>query len=360
MARGPGSVDRLVQQLQLDKLRWSLSSILPVSSTARQIGKYGNMDTSNVFFRDGPFVGRLFDRFGPKYLLLAGTFLHVFGLMMASVAMEHYQSMLSQAICSPLGESMTLYPCLSCVTTRFQKRDAYLAMGITVAISRLGGVFMPILVEWLIRLVGVWEYLGQDTDLPFVLLIRASFCYSMGMLIPITFTVNYEEYVGLSNCMAGYLVANLMGARLGNFNISISAAFLSTVLFFALCLPGHSGATAIASSAVFGLSTGTYTAISPAPVAQISNLGEIGTRSGLVYAFISIAPLTGSPIGGALISLPREGVIRSYRSSLKRCWLLGLSFTLWLEFTWGKVGYGSNIYHERTHGSLEPQKMGIK
>lgn len=70
----------------------------------------------------------------------------------------------------------------------------------------------------------------------------------------------------------------------------------------ALWLPGQDQATAIAFAALFGLSSGTYTAISPALVAQISDIREIGTRSGTMYACMSVAALTGSPIGGALIS----------------------------------------------------------
>jgi MFS family permease len=82
----------------------------------------------------------------------------------------------------------------------------------------------------------------------------------------------------------------------------MAAATLSTIFVLALWLPGHSSGSAIAFAALFGFSSGTYTAISPALVAHISDLKEIGTRSGTMYAFMSVAALTGSPIGGALIS----------------------------------------------------------
>ena len=39
----------------------------------------------------GPIIGKLYDNYGPKYLLLVGTFLEVFGLMMTSLATEYYQ-----------------------------------------------------------------------------------------------------------------------------------------------------------------------------------------------------------------------------------------------------------------------------
>lgn len=51
----------------------------------------------------GFFVGRIYDKYGPRWLMLFGTFMHVFGLMMASVSTQYYQIVLSQGICSPIG-----------------------------------------------------------------------------------------------------------------------------------------------------------------------------------------------------------------------------------------------------------------
>ena len=72
-----------------------------------------------VFFMlfGGTFVGRIFDDYGPRYLLLIGTFLHVFGLMMTSISTKYYQLLLSQAICSPIGASMVFYPAFTCVSS---------------------------------------------------------------------------------------------------------------------------------------------------------------------------------------------------------------------------------------------------
>ena len=63
----------------------------------------------------GPFVGKIFDDYGHRYLLVVGTFLHVFGLMMTSISKEYYQFLLSQAVCSAIGASMVFYPAFNCV-----------------------------------------------------------------------------------------------------------------------------------------------------------------------------------------------------------------------------------------------------
>ena len=36
----------------------------------------------------GIFVGKIFDDYGPRYLIMGGAFLHVFGLMMLSLSKE--------------------------------------------------------------------------------------------------------------------------------------------------------------------------------------------------------------------------------------------------------------------------------
>jgi MFS family permease len=41
-----------------------------------------SLETFFMFF-GAPFVGNLYDNFGPRRLLVSGTFLHVFGLMVS-------------------------------------------------------------------------------------------------------------------------------------------------------------------------------------------------------------------------------------------------------------------------------------
>jgi MFS family permease len=62
-----------------------------------------------MMFSGGPIVGRLYDEHGPSQILLVGSFLHVFGLMMTSLCTEYYQFVLAQGICSPVGSSMVFY-----------------------------------------------------------------------------------------------------------------------------------------------------------------------------------------------------------------------------------------------------------
>ena len=107
-------------------------------------------------------MGKLFDNYGPRYLLLGGTFLHVFGLMMASLSSEYYQFILSQGVCSPIGASMLFFPgkrvsnsytpakvltetipaMTSCISWFLKKRA--LAFGVIAGGASIGGVIFPV------------------------------------------------------------------------------------------------------------------------------------------------------------------------------------------------------------------------
>jgi hypothetical protein len=61
-------------------------------------------------FALGPVAGVLFDKYGPRPLIIVGTLLHVFGLMMASLAKTYYQFILSQGVCSAIGVAFLYTP----------------------------------------------------------------------------------------------------------------------------------------------------------------------------------------------------------------------------------------------------------
>ena len=95
-----------------------------------------------MMFFGGTFMGKVFDSYGPRYLLLGGTFFHVFGLMMVSLSSQYYQFLLAQGICSAVGASAIFYAANNSIATWFFRKRA-LAFGIMSSGSSLGGVVMP-------------------------------------------------------------------------------------------------------------------------------------------------------------------------------------------------------------------------
>ena len=95
-----------------------------------------------VMFGGAPVFGKIFDSYGPRYLLLAGSIFHVFGLMMLSLSKQYYQIILAQSICSGMGASAIFYASTNSIATWFKKNRA-LALGIASSGSAVGGVITP-------------------------------------------------------------------------------------------------------------------------------------------------------------------------------------------------------------------------
>jgi MFS family permease len=98
-------------------------------------------------------VGPLFDIFGPRWLLISGTVLSVFGLMMTSLCKEYWQFFLAQGIVLGSGLSLVFQVAILCLQTWFLKKRG-VAMGIMVSGSSLGGVCFPIMLQRLFNSVG--------------------------------------------------------------------------------------------------------------------------------------------------------------------------------------------------------------
>lgn len=296
----------------------------------------------------GPFVGYWFDSYGPRHILLLGTFLHVFGLMMASLATEYYQIILAQGICSATGASMCFYPAMSVMPTWFFKRRAA-AFGIMAAGSSCGGVIFPIMVARLIPRVGFpWtmricgflilfmmtianltvtsrlpprvkkfkfsDFLKPLKEVPFVFTTIGAFLFFFGMFLPINYIILEARTLGMSNDMATYLVPILNGSslfgrvlpglaadKIGRFNVMIVLDYFTGIIVLALWMSAKSNAPIIVFAVLYGFGSGAFVSLAPALVAQISDVREIGVRNGTMFAIISLAALCSNPIGGALV-----------------------------------------------------------
>jgi len=282
---------------------------------------------------------------------MVGTFLHVFGLMMASLASKYYQFLLAQGLCSPIGASLLFYAAVSSVSTWFHNRRA-LALGIVAAGSSIGGVIFPIMIYRLLPMVGfAWsmriaaftilfmsliatftvtsrlvpvkrpwtikEYSEPLREPAFLMLTAGSFMYFLGMFLPLTFIIPHaRQVVHMSEYLASYILAILnaaslfgrifpgwVGDKIGRFNVTVVMSTFTGIIVLALWVPARGNAAEIVFAALYGFASGTFVSMVPALVAQISpDIRKIGVRSGTMFAILSFALLIGNPIGGALVS----------------------------------------------------------
>lgn len=146
-----------------------------VNYSSSTISWIPSTETFMMFF-GGAFAGMIFDNYGPRYLLLMGSVLHVLGLMMTSLSTQYYQIFLAQGVCSALGASAIFYAAMSSVGTWFFRNRAT-AFGVMASGSSLGGVILPIMVSKLIPRIG------------FAWTMRAVAFMFLGMLIIANLTV---------------------------------------------------------------------------------------------------------------------------------------------------------------------------
>ena len=159
------------------------------------------------------------------------------------------------------------------------------------------------------------EFITPLKEIPFVLTVLASFIFFFGMFLPFTFVILSAQHDGMGANLASYLLSILnavsifgrvlpgfLADKFGRFNAMIFISYLSAILVLALWLPARGNVPYILFAAFFGFSSGAFVSIVPALVAQISDVRQIGVRTGTMFFIISIAALFGIPIGGALVS----------------------------------------------------------
>ncbi|KAJ5489862.1 Major facilitator superfamily domain general substrate transporter [Penicillium expansum] len=293
----------------------------------------------------GPISGHLYDNYGPRYSILFGSLLHVFGLMMCSISTKYYQILLSQGVCSAIGVSIIFQPATSVIPGWFDKRRGTV-YGLMSTGSSIGGVIFPIMIQRLIPEVGfAWAMragafvilflltianltirsrippsprpvsraaLIQPLKEPKMLLVIAGFTLlTFGVYIPIDYLVVEGLSSGIKTNLSQYLLAILnAGSFFGRLGAGMVADRIGTYNVFAvpgyLLLPFGSPPPALQGLLylpfLFGCCSGAYVSLAAALVVKISPLPQIGYRVGLIFLFASIGGLTTNPIAGGILS----------------------------------------------------------
>lgn len=304
----------------------------------------------------GPFAGKAFDDFGPRNLLIFGTFMQVLGLMMASISKEYYQFMLSQAVCSSIGASCIFTAGVACLPTWFWKKRG-MAIGLAASGSSLGGVLFPIIVSRMIRQttfgwtmrtcgflvlgmgifailtvrsrlppnrtpVSLMAFIRPLTEVPMLVTVLALFTFFWGMFPIFSFVTVVANGRGMSLELSQYLVSvlnagsifgrtlpGILGDKIGRFNVISIFCMFTVIIILGLWIPADTNAGQLVFAPLFGFGSGAAIGLTPALIAQISPIREIGVRTGTAFAAGSIAALTGAPIGGALIARDNGGFL---------------------------------------------------
>lgn len=136
-----------------------------------------------------------------------------------------------------------------------------------------------------------------------------------GLFVPFIFLSIEAVTNGMSHNVSIYVVSvfngvSILGRTLpapladkyGRFNVVIIMSWLTAIFTLAIWIPANSNTARWLYSAFFGFSSGTIVSMGPALVAQISDVRQIGIRTGTMYTFVALAVLIGNPIAGSLVT----------------------------------------------------------
>ncbi|KAA8649630.1 uncharacterized protein ATNIH1004_002301 [Aspergillus tanneri] len=301
-----------------------------------------------LLFLVGILTGPVYDLGFFRTLVVVGTCLTTFGMMMTSIATEYYQIFLAQGVVVGLGAGCLFIPSVAIVAQYFTKHRA-LATGITASGGSVGGVLYPIVFHrlepaigfgWATRVMGFivlgtlifsFAVLRPRVSAPgkartlfdaaafrnpmFIIFSLGLFLYFLGLYIPYFYVSMWAtQILGTSPSLSFYLfsilsagsafgriIPGLIADHIGPINTIIPSLLLTSILGFSwTAVRTFSGL--VVFSIFYGFFSGACVSLPPTIVAGISpDLGKVGTWMGMSFSFAGLGLLIGSPIAGAIL-----------------------------------------------------------
>lgn len=114
----------------------------------------------------GVHVGPLFDKYGPRLMLVAGSAFYVLSMFLLSMCTKYYQFMLCFGVLSGVSSAFITTPSLASISHWFYRRRG-VATGVAMAGSSVGGIAFPLFLKFsLEKLKWAWAI----RDLAFIML----------------------------------------------------------------------------------------------------------------------------------------------------------------------------------------------
>ncbi|KAI8964632.1 MFS general substrate transporter [Daldinia sp. FL1419] len=317
------------------------------SSTSSEISWIGSLQGALLNI-GGLVSGPLFDAGYFRALITSGSVLVLLGLFMTSLCTTYWQVLLAQGVAVGIGCGLLFLPSAAILSQYFARRRA-LALGLQSAGSPVGGIVFSILFSrlqprigfgWATRVVA-FILLGllvvplvfmrprvapsrhkraffdrnAVRDVPFISFAVSGLAAFMGMYVPFFYLQLFALRRGIANAdLAAYLVTLLnAGSVFGRILPNFAADYLGSMNMLAVMTLGcsilafgwlgvHDLGGTITFALLFGFFNGGVTSLPPSAIVSLTpDLSRLGTRMGMLFAFIGMAVLVGTPIGGAIL-----------------------------------------------------------
>jgi MFS family permease len=355
---------------------------LGVSASA--VSWVGSIQIFLLFFI-GTFSGRATDAGYFKFVWTAGAVIELVGIFMASLCTKYWQLFLSQGLAQGIGCGLMFCPTLALMPTYFDRNRA-LAFGIAATGSATGGIIFPAVVmrllpqigyAWTMRVLGFITLASQIPsfiwlrqrlpprkagpivewsafkEAPYTLFAIGMFLNFWGLYVGFFYIGSFAHNIlhipnslGIDLLMVmngvGFigriLPAWIADRYTGPMNLLIPSALGTAVLAYAWYgVQDLSGLYVFA--VIYGLFAAGIQALFPSTLSSLTtDLSKAGVRMGMVMSVVSVATLTGSPIGGALIEVDSGGKSYLYAQMFMGSAVMAGAFTL-LASRVTKVGW---------------------
>ncbi|CAI7678438.1 unnamed protein product [Penicillium manginii] len=325
-------------------------------------------------------VGPMFDKYGPRWILLIGSVLFTLTMFLLGSCKEYYQFMLCLGGLGGLSGALVTTPSMVVLSHWFNRRRG-MATGIAMVGASLGGIIFPLILRatldslgwaWSLRIIG-FIFMGLlsigniciKTRLPpktrkgglnlrsfrdsrLVWFTAAQFFGQIVLVASLGLVPSYAIAQGFSTETSLYLMSvynagaavgrGLSGFacdRFGRFNtMSVIMAF-TTVFIFALWYPfGYNVGVLYAFVVLMGFGTGAILCLIPVCIAQMCKTEEVGLWLGNCYLVISHGSLVAIPIGGQLLKIIGPSNLVAFIGAM-----LAMSFVCLLGARWACLGY---------------------
>ncbi|KAI0400059.1 major facilitator superfamily domain-containing protein [Xylaria palmicola] len=312
------------------------------------VGWIFSLFTALCFFC-GIYIGPLFDKYGPRWLIGPGSVAIVASVMITSVCTEYWHFLLGFGVLGGIGTSLLFTPCITAVGHFFRARRGF-ASGIASTGGGFGGVIFPLMLQklfvsvgwgWSIRILGFLSFglliisniflkkrlpapknISAHPDFrilkekPFLFLTIGVFLLEFGLFIPLTYISSYALANDFDETFAFQLLPILNGAsvvgraipgwwadKIGPFNSNMISIGITVFACYVVWLPfGKTVPGLVIFAILFGFSTGNNISITPVCVSRLCHIQHYGRYYATCYTIVSIACLIGIPIAGSIVT----------------------------------------------------------
>lgn len=330
----------------------------------------------------GVQVGPLFDRYGPRMLLVCGFLASVTSYLLLAECTKYWHFMLCLSVLGGISSAVITTVSIAVLSHWFYRRRA-LASGICMSGSSAGGAIIPLLLRtlferygwtWGIRIiafialgcysVGIFLVKGRlpvrtvsKAMIDFRAFREPRLCFLAVAVFAFEFIIfgcaallpTYVRYTGLdlnvqfysltvlnSMSLMGRVLPGFAADQVGRFNILLFLALITLLVMSAVWIPfgSRDEATLYVVVAIFGFGSGGWVSLAPVCAGQLCRTEEYGRFYGTIYSFAAFGVLLTVPIGGELLQSTTPQTLVGFYSAVLLIGLISVALSRWALLDW--------------------------